>query len=117
MRYKSPLNYGQLIVIMNEANEVLCVDKRNIIRIKGKYNLVKTDKICFKMVDLRVMSNPSEIRYGEPVWFQAVETPEPGASVDSNFFSSSVLGCKIFQVRKCMRRFSHKLAYQRWQLY
>jgi len=98
VRYKSPLNYGQLVVIMNEANEVLCVDKRNAIRIKGKRNLAVSDKICFKMVDLRVMSNPSELRYGEPVWFQAVETPAPGASVDSNFFSSFVLGCKIFQL-------------------
>jgi len=97
VRFKSALNYGQLVVIMNEANEVLCVDNRNVIRIKGKHNLAMSDKICFKMVDLRMMSNPSEIRYGEPVWFQAVET-SPGASVDSNFFSSSVLGCKIFQL-------------------
>ncbi len=98
VRFKTPLNYGQLVVLMNENNECLCVEKGNHIRIKSKASLLKSDKICFKMVDLRTMSNPGEIRYGMPMWFQAVETPAPGASVDSNFFSSYILGSKIFQL-------------------
>jgi uncharacterized ubiquitin-like protein YukD len=98
VRFSSMCAFGQLIVILNDNNEVLCVDRQNKIRIKNKSQLLKRDKICFKIVDLREMSNPATVKYGEAMWLQAVETPAPGESVDTNFYSSSVVGCKIFQL-------------------
>ena len=95
VRNNIPLNYGMLVVLMNEANHVLCVDKWGHIRIKSKQQLLFSDRMCFKLVDLREYHNPGEISYGQPLWLQLVETPVDGAQALS-FFRSEVLATKVF---------------------
>ena len=98
VRKEHALNYGNLVVVMNELNHVLCVDKWGHMRIKSKKQLLLSDKMCFKLVDLRDVYNPGEITYGQPFWLQIVETPVPGAP-SLNFFQSSVLCSKVFDLQ------------------
>lgn len=95
VRNNVPLNYGMLVVLMNEQNHVLCVDKWGHLRIKSKQQLLFSDRMCFKLVDLREYHNPGEITYGQPLWLQIVETPVEGAQALS-FFRSEVLSSKVF---------------------
>jgi hypothetical protein len=97
VRKNTALNYGNLVVVMNGANDVLCLDRHNHMRIKSKKQLLLTDKMCFKLVDLREYHNPGEITMGQPFWLQLVETPVDGAPT-LNFFQSKVLGSKIFSL-------------------
>lgn len=98
VRKENPLNYGNLVVVMNELNHVLCVDKWGHMRIKSKKQLLFTDKMCFKLVDLRELYNPGEITYGNPFWLQIVETPVKGAP-SLNFFQSKILCSKVFDLQ------------------
>lgn len=97
VRKANPLHYGNLVVVMNEMNHVLCVDKWGHTRIKSKKQLLFTDKMCFKLVDLADYSNPREITYGQPFWLQLIETPVAGAP-SLNFFQSKVLCSKVFKL-------------------
>ena len=95
VRNHTPLNYGMRVVVMNEMNHVLCVDKWGHTRIKSKQQLLLSDKMCFKLVDLREYHNPGEITYGQPLWLQLIETPVEGAA-SLSFFRSVVLSSKVF---------------------
>lgn len=98
VRRHTQLNYGNFVVLLNEHNECLCVDKDSRVRIKTKDQLLEEDRMCFKLVDLNDYHNPGEVVYGGDLWLQLIDTPTPGAKIYNDFFSALVVGAKIFSL-------------------
>ena len=101
VRDVTPVNYGQIIVLMNDANECICLDRKDNMRIKSAAQLKPSDSICWKLTDLRETTNPSEIRYGDPIWLQVVKMQDQGSgngAAVTDFFSGQILGTKIFSL-------------------
>lgn len=49
VRRHTQLNYGSFVVLLNEQNECLCVDKEGRVRIKTKDQLLEDDRMCYKL--------------------------------------------------------------------
>jgi hypothetical protein len=97
---KAALTYGMTFLIMNYNKEVLYVhrlSKENEpafyeLRLKPLNKVGPHDRIKFKALDLVNPSNPKTIRYGDPLWIQAVIDEE-----NTNIMSGFVLTSKLIE--------------------
>lgn len=97
IRNKLQLHYGMMAVLMSERNDVLCVSPapENEMRIKPRHAILPNDRTLFKLIDLRDLTSPHSIRYGEPVWLQIVDVSgNPGTTYGWN--QATLLGTKLF---------------------
>ena len=97
IRNKLQLHYGMMAVLMNERNDVLCVSPapENEMRIKPRHAILPNDRTLFKLIDLRDLTSPHSIRYGEPVWLQIIDVSgNPGTTYGWN--QATLLGTKLF---------------------
>ena len=74
IRNKTQLHYGQMVVVMGEKNNIVCVSQEtNEIKLKPQDSVLPTDRTLFKLIDLRDSSNPHAVKYGEPLWLQIID--------------------------------------------
>jgi hypothetical protein len=52
------IHYGMSFVVMNFADEVLCIDRLDKVKVKHINSVQSNDKVLFKVVDLTDVTNP-----------------------------------------------------------
>eukprot|EP00601_Ochromonadales_sp_CCMP2298_P014605 CAMPEP_0173225496 /NCGR_PEP_ID=MMETSP1142-20121109/4912_1 /TAXON_ID=483371 /ORGANISM="non described non described, Strain CCMP2298" /LENGTH=262 /DNA_ID=CAMNT_0014153851 /DNA_START=424 /DNA_END=1209 /DNA_ORIENTATION=- len=90
---RNRIYYGMSFVIMNYADEILYVNKKEELRCKSLSQIESSDRIKFKMIDLNNPSNPQPLKYGDPMYLQSMEANE---AADNSFQMGSVLSAKLF---------------------
>lgn len=61
------------VVIKNYLGEIVCVNKYDELRCKQVADLVPTDRIVFRVLDMRETSNAASVHYGDPIWIKVSE--------------------------------------------
>ena len=89
------LHYGMSIALVNDINQVICVDKNKELMVKNLKEIEPEDLACWKLLDIAETTNPSAITYGCPVWLQLIE-PSLYHNVDESWKLGYVLGGKLF---------------------
>jgi hypothetical protein len=92
--HQNQINYGMTFMIMNYANEVLYVDKNNLLRAKPISAVQPYDRVKFKMVDLVNPSNPSALEFGDNLWIQCLDISD---NADNSFAAGTVLTTKLYE--------------------
>ena len=54
----STVHYGMSFIILNMAEEIMCVDRDNKVKVKPLQSVKHTDRVLYKLVDLTEISNP-----------------------------------------------------------
>ena len=54
----STVHYGMSFIILNMAEEIMCVDKENKVKVKPLQSVKHSDRVLYKLVDLTEISNP-----------------------------------------------------------
>ena len=100
IRNKTQLHYGQMVVVMGEKNNIVCVSQEtNEIKLKPQDSVLPTDRTLFKLIDLRDSSNPHAVKYGEPLWLQIIDVSgNPGTLYGWN--QAMALCSKLFDLHE-----------------
>ena len=54
----STVHYGMSFIILNMAEEIMCVDRENKVKVKPLQSVKHSDRVLYKLVDLTEISNP-----------------------------------------------------------
>jgi len=54
----STVHYGMSFIILNMAEEIMCVDRENKVKVKPLQSVKQSDRVLYKLVDLTEISNP-----------------------------------------------------------
>ena len=54
----STVHYGMSFIILNMAEEIICVDRENKVKVKPLQSVKQSDRVLYKLVDLTEISNP-----------------------------------------------------------
>ena len=66
----STVHYGMSFIILNMAEEIMCVDRDNKVKVKPLQSVKNSDRVLYKLVDLTEISNPGR-------WQTHILTPFP----------------------------------------
>lgn len=99
IRNKITLHYGMLVTIMNGKQDIVCVTHGGQPMIKNVHSVQHTDRMLFKLVDLRDATNPHPIKFGDSVWLQIVD-PQVGINTSSSWHQSAALCTKLFALNE-----------------
>ncbi len=84
----SPVYFGTSLLIMNYIGEVLYVNTQNELRCKPLNLLQSTDRVKFKIIDVRHSNASGPVHFGEQLWIQILSNSEVG---DVNTFKQGVI--------------------------
>lgn len=90
---KNPVNFLMPLIIMNDHNEILFVDKFNELRSKPIYKITSADRIRFQILDITSPRNNKGIEYNEDIWIQPLDN---GEDVNHIMHTGSILTSKLF---------------------
>ena len=75
---KNQVNYNNTFCITNYMDEILYVNTEGELRCKPVRALLPTDRIKFRVLDLLNPSNPSSLKFDDPLWLQICENNDNG---------------------------------------
>lgn len=88
------MTYGQRLSIMNNSgDEILCVDSNDHFRCKLVTDILPTDRICFRLLDLTNPDSMGKVSLEKPLWLQIIDSAE--FSDEYNWTHGSVLGTQL----------------------
>lgn len=86
------VNYNNTFIIMNYLDEVLYVNIYNQLRCKPIDKLIPSDRVKFRLLDLQNLTNPSSLKYDDPVWLQICENSDTG---ETTLSTASLIAAKL----------------------
>ena len=92
---RNQIFFGMSFIIINYAQEILYVNKRDELRCKPLNQIESTDRVKFKMIDLLNPSNPKPLEYGDQIWLQVLDANE---SSENTLQHGQLLTSKLFDL-------------------
>jgi hypothetical protein len=88
------MTFGQRLSIMSHSgDEILCVDTNDHFRCKLVTDILPSDRICFRLLDLTNPDSMGKVSLEQPLWLQIIDSAE--FSDEYNWTNGSLLGTQL----------------------